>query len=89
MTPEVVAYIKWAATQKIRDERGNVVPAPSSIQMLGRLIDKVHPTPQSVKLQDENARPIRIVIGQNGNEIELPYLPKVPLILPGNGDVNH
>jgi hypothetical protein len=85
MTPEVVDYIKWAATLRIHDERGNLVPAAGSVALLGRLMDKCHPTPQSVKLQDDGERPIRILVGSAGREIELPYIPKTPLVIPTNG----
>jgi len=85
LSPTVVEWMQWACLQTTTTERGDVVPAPSSVQLLTRIMDKVHPTPQSVKMQDDGARPIRILIGQNGNEIELPYLPKHPIILPDNG----
>lgn len=79
LSPAVVKYIKKAALCWTEDEDGNRVPAPSSVTLLGKVIDKVHATPQSIRLTETDSRPMRIFIGESGQEIDLPYLPK------GNG----
>lgn len=85
MTPEVVAFIKKAALSYAYDEKGHRIgPSSTAVSLLGKLIDKCHPNPQSVKVQDEGARPIRILLGERGQEIELPYL-KGPLVIPPDG----
>ena len=42
--------------------------------LLAKLIDKVYPSPQAVKFETEDPRPLRILLGSAGDEIELPYL---------------
>jgi len=48
--------------------------ARKSDAVLAKLLDKVYPSPQAVKLETEEPRPIRILLGSAGDEIELPYL---------------
>jgi len=87
MTKEVVDYIKEAALSYQYDEKGNRTgPSSTAVALLGKLIDKCHPTPQSIKVQEDGARPIRLLLGQDGQAIRLPYLEHLettPIILPG------
>ena len=49
--------------------------------VLVRVLDKCFSTPQSVKLDAADSRPIRVMLGSEGNELDLPYLPKGPMII--------
>ena len=52
-----------------------------SDSILAKVLDKCYATPQSIKLGDAEGRPIRLMLGSEGNELELPYLPKGPMII--------
>ncbi len=57
--------------------------AKRSDALLAKLIDKVYPSPQAVKLESAEPRAIRVTLGSPGHEIDLPYLPKGPCLIPG------
>jgi hypothetical protein len=80
----VVAHIKRLALSW--PEVGN----QAGPQVLGKLIDKVFPTPAPQSLEGEEKPPVRFVVGININEFGYKPMGRVPGMtveaLPGNGD---
>src|SRR2546427_2623064 len=59
--------------------------AKTNDYILGKLLDKVYPTPQSMRFED-GAPKIQIVLGSNGRETSIPYVDRILATSKGNGD---
>jgi hypothetical protein len=83
LAPETIAFRDfWRDWFQSEEGRRHLMQrAKQSDAILGKILDKVFPSPQAVDISAENVRPIRITIGQPGHELNLGYKPMA--ILPG------
>jgi len=84
LSPETIAFRAfWRNWFESPEGRRHLIQrAKRSDAILAKLIDKVFPTPQAVDASAEDKRPIRITVGQPGNELNLQYGPvDVPALI--------
>jgi len=77
LAPETIAFRDfWRAWFDSQQGRKHLLQrAKQSDAILAKLIDKVFPNPQAMDTSADDARPIRITVGQPGHELTLGYGP--------------
>lgn len=87
LAPETLAFRAfWRDWFESPEGRRHLMQrAKQSDAILGKIIDKVFATPQAIDTSADDARPIRVIVGQPGQELSLQYSPMA--ILPVAGAV--